>query len=75
MSDKHMARELTPQARIRKAMDLIEQYGCIDGAHYKQWVLDQIARYLVADYEKWAAAMRAGGDGPDTYEWDEGIAP
>ena len=70
-----MATEMAPQARIRKAMDLIEQYGWIDGAHHKQWVLDQIVRCLTADYKKWAKAMRAGEDGPDTYEWDEGIAP
>jgi hypothetical protein len=66
---------MTPQGRIRKAMDLIERYGGIDGEHHKTWVIDQVARCLVADYPKWVKAMKAGEDGPDTYEWDEGIAP
>lgn len=28
------------------AMEFIGQYGQIDGAHHKQWVLDQVARIL-----------------------------
>ena len=51
----------------REILDLIEQYGWIDGAHHKQWVLDQIVRKILApnDYEKWAEACN----------WDCGIAP
>ncbi len=60
----------------RKALELIEQYGGFDGAHHKQWVLDQIARVLIGDkYPQWVADMTAGEDGPDTYDWDVGIAP
>ena len=61
--------------RIRRAMDIIERYGGTDGAHHKAWVIDQVARILVADYTKWVAYMKEGEDGPDSYEWDEGIAP
>ena len=60
---------------IRKAMDLIERYGGIDGEHHKTWVIDQVARCLVADYAVWVKAMKDGEDGPDSYSWDEGIAP
>lgn len=28
------------------AMSFVESYGQIDGAHHKQWVLDQVARAL-----------------------------
>lgn len=28
------------------AMEFIARYGQIDGAHHKQWVLDQVARIL-----------------------------
>lgn len=28
------------------AMHLIERYGGIDGAHHKDWVMDQVARVL-----------------------------
>lgn len=83
------------------AMKFIEQYGQIDGAHHKAWVLDQVARilkgtkvtvkkatwsnggkeyrydvgYPSGDYLEWVVAMKAGEDGPDTYGYEEGIAP
>ena len=27
------------------------------------------------EYRRWVADTKAGNDGPETYEWDEGIAP
>jgi hypothetical protein len=61
---------------VAKAMEVIERYGGIDGAHHKQWVLDQVVRYLMGDfYEQWVIDHCDGEDGPDTYSWDEGIAP
>lgn len=66
----------TAQERIDRALGYIRQYGSIDGAHHKQWVLDQVVRSLTGNqYEEWVRAQKAGEDGPDTYEWDEGIAP
>jgi hypothetical protein len=55
------------EERIKNAMDVINSYGYIDGAHHKQWIIDQIARSLLGpcDYEAWAAEE----------EWDVGIAP
>jgi len=41
-------------------ISLIEQYGGIDGAHHKQWAIDQIARMLVDDYAEWVAHMKRG---------------
>lgn len=61
--------------KVKQALDLIEQYGGIDGGHHKQWVLDQLVRVLADDYDQWVKDACAGEDGPDTYEWDEGIAP
>jgi hypothetical protein len=62
--------------RIDEAMDIIERFGGTDGAHHKQWCLDQVARALMADrYEQWVKDVKAGADGPETYGWDEGIAP
>lgn len=47
-----------------------------DGAHHKQWVLDQILRYIAQEnYDKLIAWANDGEDGPNTYSWDEGIAP
>ncbi len=61
---------------INEALTLICNYGGIDGAHHKQWVLDQVVRALTGDgYAAWVAEAKDGEDGPDTYDWDEGIAP
>jgi hypothetical protein len=58
------------------ALEVIHRYGGIDGGHHKQWVLDQVVRALTGDrYAAWVANQKAGDDGPNTYEWDEGIAP
>lgn len=62
--------------RIQAALDLALSYGGIDGDHHKAWVIDQMVRALtVDDYEEWVKAAQDGEDGPDTYEWDEGIPP
>lgn len=86
--------------RIRKALDIIAYGGGIDGAHHKQWCLDQVVRALTGaklskmeavdcndkpyeymtqdvsrEYLKWVEEFNAGEDGPETYSWDEGIAP
>lgn len=61
---------------IDEALLLIFKYGGIDGAHHKQWVLDQVVRALTGEcYDTWVAEAKDGEDGPNTYDWDEGIAP
>lgn len=58
------------------ALEIALQYGGIDGAHHKMWIIDQMVRALTGDrYTQWVADAKAGEDGPDTYEWDEGIVP
>ena len=60
----------------QKALEVLIQYGQIDGAHHKNWVIDQAVRALAGPYyEELITAYKNGEDGPDTYEWDEGIAP
>ena len=60
----------------KEILDLIYQHGSTDGAHHKQWVLDQIVRIITKDnYGEWVAYFEAGDDGPRTYEWSEGVAP
>jgi len=59
-----------------KVLELIFEFGGIDGGHHKQWLLDSIVRELAGDsYEQWVAKWNNGEDGPDTYSWDKGIAP
>ena len=62
--------------RIYAAVELAVQYGGIDGDHHKAWVLDQMVRVLTGDdYARVVADAKDGEDGPDTYAWNEGIAP
>lgn len=65
-------------ASTSRALELISAYGAIDGAHHKQWVINQILRALLITeeaYQQWVTEYEAGEDGPKTYEWNEGIAP
>jgi hypothetical protein len=77
--------------RISKALELIAEYGWIDGAHHKQWVLDQAARILTGcpaevrqftDYRGQPYSAEVLGESPEYLAWrgsadgwDEGIAP
>ncbi len=62
--------------RRLRAIELAFQYGGIDGSHHKAWVIDQMVRILAADqYEDEVLDACEGEDGPNTYEWDTGIAP
>ncbi len=63
------------EERIFEALAIAFDYGQIDGAHHKTWVIDQMVRCLAADYDEWVANFRNGEDGPDTYSWDDGVAP
>jgi hypothetical protein len=50
--------------------------AAVDGADHKQWVIDQMVRALTGpDYDRWVRSYCAGEDGPETYQWDEGVAP
>lgn len=62
--------------RVELATGLALEYGQIDGDHHKTWVIDQMLRALTGDrYAEVIADYRDGEDGPETYTWDEGIAP
>lgn len=63
-------------ARINKALSIAAAHGSTDGAHHKDWVIDQMVRALVGKrYGLFVTKVRCGEDGPDTYEWSEGVAP
>ncbi len=58
------------------ALSVAKDYGQIDGAHHKAWVIDQMCRKILGDdYDAFVTSHNNGGDGPDTYSWDIGIAP
>ena len=67
---------MSDKETIDKAIDMILDWGGIDGGHHKQWTLDQTLRVLAGDrYDDLIKDWESGEDGPETYKWDEGIAP
>ena len=61
---------------ISEAIEVGVKYGGIDGAHHKDWVIDQMIRILAGDhYEQIVIEACSGEDGPSTYSWDCGVAP
>ena len=68
--------KITKAKKIREALEIAWRYGGIDGDHHKAWVIDQMVRSLTRDrYDAFVAAATQGEDGPNTYEWNIGIAP
>lgn len=60
----------------KRVLDLIFEYGQIDGGHHKMWVIDQIVRILTKDkYNEWIKDYVYDKETGDTYSWDKGIAP
>jgi hypothetical protein len=52
--------------KIKSALEIMYRYALIDGEHHKMWVIDQVARKLLGnfDYKIWADK-----------DWETGIAP
>jgi len=64
------------EPQVEEALEIAVRFGGIDGAHHKDWVIDQMVRALTGDrYEALVAEARDGEDGPETYNWEVGIAP
>lgn len=64
------------EEKIQAAIDLAVKYGGIDGAHHKDWVIDQMVRVLAGEkYEEIVREACDGEDGANTYSWEVGIAP
>lgn len=71
---KEKVKELEEESK--KVLDLIFEYGQIDGGHHKMWVIDQIVRILTKDkYNEWIKNYVYDEETGDTYSWDKGIAP
>lgn len=66
-------RELVGET-VMEAVDVALRYGMVDGAHHKQWVIDQMLRRLLGnEYPLYVGSVRSvSGDWRD---WDEGMAP
>lgn len=61
--------------RLNAALSIAVDHIFYDGAHHKQYGLDQIVRIISGEkYSELVASETVGEDGPDTFVWDEGIA-
>jgi hypothetical protein len=64
-SSRETSELLALRSRVAAALRVIHRYGGIDGAHHKQWVLDQTVRALAgAAYDEWVRRHNDGDDGP-----------
>lgn len=62
--------------RVRRAVRVVERFGSTDGAHHKQWLLDQVLRVLLDDgYPFWRKRFDAESRALDYEAWDEGTPP
>jgi hypothetical protein len=77
------ASEGTMSQELIDAALAIPMGGVDDGDHHKMWIIDQMVRALTGcpvggesvEYLEFVAAYQYGEDGPETYTWDQGIAP
>ena len=63
---------------IERALYIAQRCGGVDGAHHKDWVIDQMCRALLVNNDEYSEFVREacdGEDGPGTYTWNEGVAP
>ena len=64
------------ELRCMLAIEMAVKHGGHDGAHHKDWCIDQMVRILAGDgYGKVVADACDGEYGPNTFEWNTGIAP
>jgi len=70
--DHHKTWVLDQVARILHGTPVIRKEARWDNGHaeFRAWTGDPSA-----GYQEWVREMKDGEDGPDTYGYDEGIAP
>lgn len=55
-----------------RALVVALEFGQVDEAHHKAWVIDQMVRIILGDgYDNAICMWEQDGE----YEWDTGIAP
>lgn len=67
---------MTDRQKINRALEIAFENAVVDGAHHKDWIIDQMVRALSGtDYDRLIADYCSGDEGPSTYEWNIGEAP
>lgn len=67
--------QLSNTQRTNDAIEVVEQFGCVDGDSHKKWVIDQMVRKLLGEqYNEWRESwIEEDGEYYDSYE--EGTPP
>jgi hypothetical protein len=64
--------KVSAQATLEKVVDMVWEYGGCDGAHHKQWVLDQVLRLALGDkYIKFIKEKTGQTWDEETEEWTD----
>ena len=74
---RELIKELAGEKRKRHeiAEQLMDE-GSVDGAHHKQWAIDQAVGALYeGEYDEKVAEWCTEDGDPNAYEWDTGIEP
>lgn len=57
-------------------LEFLLRGGTTDGAHHKQWAIDQAVRVITCGaYKTWVEEVEAAAGGPELFVWDTGTAP
>ena len=75
-NNKIVSKKLKENQKYKEVIDKVRniayEYGQIDGAHHKTWVIDQMIRELLGtEYDNFIKEYEEDGE----YTWDIGIAP
>lgn len=75
-AERARASEKEAEVRIQEALEIARAWGGHEGRHHRAWTIDQMVRALTGEqYSQWVRDWNSGEEGPDTYAWDEGVAP
>lgn len=50
--DREKVEVMTDKERIKKAVEIAEKYAFIDGAHHKNWVIDEMISALLTEEQR-----------------------
>lgn len=65
---------VTPEQRVEEALNRAFSHAGHDGAHHKDYAIDQMVRALTGPgYREWVKNFEDGEDGPKTYSWHTGM--
>jgi hypothetical protein len=75
LGSEHAARPRPLSSRAAGVVALLFDYGQVEGAHHKAWVIDQALREATGSPGAYLASVRVWEQTNPGCEWDVGVAP